>query len=150
MVMSASPSSCRRCTPPDRARSRASAGLRALANLPGALLPLAPSFSCPACVAAYAGVLSALGLGYLLTERVLLPLIVLSLFLGVASIAWTIRAHGRKAPVVLAAVAALLIASGRLVWSLPLVVYIGAAAFLAAAGWNLWLRAGSRLKERAV
>lgn len=114
--------------------------MRALASVPGAVLPLLPSFSCPVCIAAYIGVLSALGLGFLFTEEVLLPLIVLSLVVGVASIAWTMRAHGRTAPLVLGVGAALVIASGRLVWCLPLLVYLGAAAFLFAAGWNLRLR----------
>jgi len=146
------PRSCPRCaaSPKQPGPRQAKEGLRALASLPGALLPLVPSFSCPACVAAYAGVLSALGLGFLLTEQVLLPLIALSLVLGVASIAWTARAHGRRAPFILAINAALLIASGRFAWSLPLVVYIGAAGFLLAAGWNLWLRLQMASKERSA
>lgn len=150
--MDTSPKPCPRCTSsPDRAlQSRAAEGLRALASVPGAVLPLLPSFSCPACIAAYAGVLSALGLGFLFTDEVLQPLIALSLVVGVASIAWTVRAHGRKAPLVLAVVAALLLASGRLVWSLPPVVYLGAAVFLFAAGWNLWLRLSVRRKELAA
>lgn len=141
-----------RCTSSsDSARAdRRVEGVRALASLPGALLPLLPSFSCPACVAAYAGILSALGLGLVLTETVLAPLIALSLVLGVASIAWTVRAHGRKAPLVLAAVAAILIASGRLVWSSPLAVHVGAAAFLVAAGWNLALRLSAIRRKLAA
>lgn len=152
MLMSASSKSCPRCagSPERSAPSRAAEALRALASLPGAVLPLVPSFSCPACIAAYAGVLSALGLGFLFTDEVLQPLIVISLVIGVTSIAWTMRAHGRRAPLVLAASAALVIAIGRLVWSLPLVVYLGAAAFLVAAGWNLWLRLSARRKELAA
>lgn len=150
--MRTSPKSCPRCSSPRAGTraDRASDGVRALAGLPAALLPLVPSFSCPVCIAAYAGVLSALGLGFLFTERVLLPLIALSLVLGVASIAWTARAHGRKAPLVVATVAALLIASGRLVWSQPLAVYLGATAFLVAAGWNLCLRLSAVRKEHAA
>ena len=150
--MSTSPKPCPRCTSSaQHARlSRAAEGFRALASLPGAVLPLVPSFSCPACIAAYVGVLSALGLGFLFTERVLAPLIVSALALGVASIAWTVRAHGRKAPLALAAAAASLIVAGRLLWTAPVAVYIGAAAFLAAAGWNLWLRARVRIRERSA
>jgi hypothetical protein len=150
--MNTSPKSCPRCTSsPESPRARrASDGLRALASLPGGLLPLVPSFSCPACITAYAGVLSALGLGFLFTERVLLPLIALSLVLGLASIAWTVRLHGQKAPLVLAGAAGLLIASGRLVWALPLVAYLGAAGFLLAAGWNLWLRLRMTSKEHSA
>lgn len=147
--MDTSAKSCPRCTSsPEQARTRkAFEGLQALASLPGALLPLVPNFSCPACIAAYAGVLSALGLGFLFTEEVLVPLLATALVLGVGSIAWTMRAHGRKAPLVLSVTAALLVASGRLVWSLPLVVYLAATAFLVAAGWNLWLRLSAMRKE---
>ena len=113
------------------------------------MLPLVPSFSCPACIAAYAGVLSALGLGFLFTDEVLQPLIVLWLLVGVGSIAWTMRAHGRRAPLVLAASASLAIACGRLVRSLPPMVYLGAAAFLIAAGWNLWLRLSAKRRMLA-
>jgi mercuric ion transport protein len=142
---------CRRCKKAParvRPRQRLRGSLHALASFPAALLPLLPSAACPACIAAYAGVLSALGMGFLAREDVLLPLIGLSLVLGLASIAWTVRAHGRRSPLALAVVAALLIAGGRLAWSAPVAVYAGAAAFLIAAGWNLWLRVRSRVEER--
>ncbi len=146
------PTASRSPSSPGQARARrAHAALQTLASFPAAVLPLLPGFSCPACVAAYAGVLSALGVGFLVTERVLLPLIAVSLLFGVASIAWTIRAHGRKSPLVLAIVGAALIAGGRLVWSVPAAVYVGAAAFIVAAGWNLWLRVGAmRRRELAA
>lgn len=39
--------------------------LRSLALVPGAVLSLLPAAQCPFCIAAYAGVLSSLGLGFL-------------------------------------------------------------------------------------
>ena len=121
-------------------RRSVSAGLRAALSGPGAVLPLVPSANCPLCLAAYTGILSTLGLGFLFTERVLSHLVVVFLVVGVGSIAWTLRAHGRRSPLLLAVLASALIVSGRLIWSMPLAVYLGAALFLTAAAWNFWLR----------
>lgn len=88
-----------------------------------------------------------LGLGFLLTEQVLLPLVALSLLFGVASIAWIMRAHHRKAPLVLAGIAALLFAAGRPAWSLPIVACLGVAGFVFAAGWKVRIRPRAMRKE---
>jgi len=65
--------------------------LGSLATVPGALVALLPAATCPACLGAYFGVLSALGLGFLLTNRVLVPVVVGFLVLGIAIIAWSNR-----------------------------------------------------------
>ena len=68
--------------------------IRSLALIPGAFLPLLPAASCPACLTAYAGVLSAVGLGFLLTDQVLKPLIIISLLIGIAGVGFsTLRGH---------------------------------------------------------
>ena len=59
--------------------------VRSLTLLPGAIAPLLPSVTCPACLAAYTGVLSAFGV--VLSERVLAPLIIAFLVVGVLSVA---------------------------------------------------------------
>ena len=48
--------------------------MRGLLTLPGVVLPLLPSTTCPVCIAAYAGALSTLGLGFLFNARVQTPL----------------------------------------------------------------------------
>jgi len=147
--MVSQPKLCPRCAISSRAtcQGRESEGLRILASSQGALVPLLPCFSCPACIAAYAEVISVLGLGFLFTEQVLLPLVALSLLFGVASIAWTMRATHQKAPLVLAGIAALLLAAGRPAWSLPIVVCLSVAGFVFAAGWKVWLRPRAMRKE---
>ncbi len=116
------------------------AWLRAVIATPAAVLPLLPSFSCPLCLAAYAGVLSSLGLGFVLNESVLRPLIVLFLGIAVGSVAWSARRHRKRGPVVAAAAGALSIIAGRILWSLPLAVYGGVICVVLAAIWNLVLR----------
>ena len=71
---------------------------RSLLLLPAGLLSLVPSATCPLCLSAYAGVLSAVGLGFLLTERLLAPLIAVFLLAGLASVAWSMRTHRHAGP----------------------------------------------------
>jgi hypothetical protein len=118
--------------------------LRALAPFPGAALAMLPSMTCPACIAAYAGVLSAAGLGFLLDNRVLAPLIAFALAAGVVSVAWTTRSHRRLGPLVATLAGAAAVLAGRLVWDVPWLVYAGAAALAGAALWNLWLKRPAR------
>lgn len=110
------------------------------AALPGVLLALLPKATCPLCVAAYAGVLSSLGLGVLLTDRVLTPVIVVSLIASVANVAWTTRPLRHRGPVVTSLIGALTVVVGRLVWSHVGVVIAGAALLVAASLWAVWLR----------
>ncbi len=113
---------------------------RSLASIPGAVLPLLPSATCPACIAAYAGVLSAVGLGFLFDERVLAPLIVAFLAVGLASVAWSTRSHRRPGPLVASLLGSTAVVAGRLVWSAPALLYGGVALLIGASLWNLWLR----------
>jgi hypothetical protein len=123
-----------------RARNRGAEWVRSLAALPGALLPLLPSVSCPACVAAYAGVLSSLGLGFVLSERVLAPVILALLAVGVAGVAWSTRSHRHAGPLAATLLGSIAVIAGRLVWRVPPVLYVGIALLVAASLWNLWLK----------
>ena len=124
----------------DGARRRPGQWARSLALLPGALLPLLPSATCPACIAAYAGVLFAIGLGFLFDERVLAPLIVAFLAVGLVSVAWSTVRHRRAGPLVATVLGSAAVVTGRLVWSLPAVLSGGVALLIGASLWNLWLK----------
>jgi len=125
--------------------SRARGGwLRSIALVPGAVLPLLPSATCPACIAAYAGALSALGLGFLFNERVLAPLIGVFLVVGVGSVAWSARSHGRLAPLIATVLGAAAVVFGRLIWNIPFLLYAGAGLLITASLWNLWLKRPQR------
>jgi uncharacterized membrane protein HdeD (DUF308 family) len=108
------------------------------------VLPLLPSFTCPVCLAAYAGVLSTLGLGLVLTESVLAPLIVAFLFVGIASVARTTRSHRRAGPLSMIVAGSGAVVAGRLVWNAPAVLYVGIVLVIAASLWNLWLKRPAR------
>lgn len=125
-------------------RSQERGWLGAVLTVPGAVLPLLPSFTCPVCIAAYAGVLSTLGLGLVLTERVLAPLIVVFLLVGIASVARTTRSHRRPGPLLMIVAGSGAVVAGRLVWNVPAVLYVGIALVFASSLWNLWLKRPAR------
>lgn len=112
--------------------------LRSLALVPGAVLALLPAVSCPACFAAYIGVMSAAGLGFLVNERVLAPLILLFLTIGVVGVAWSTRSHRKPGPLLLTVLGSVAVVVGRILWSLPVVLYGGIALLVGASLWNLW------------
>ena len=132
----------------EHAKSRRRPWRQSLAMLPGAVLPILPSATCPACLTAYAGVLSALGLGFLLQDRVLVPLIALFLAVGLASVAWSTRSHRRAGPLVATVLGSAAVVLGRIVWSASSLVYGGVALLVAASLWNVWLKRPRR--ERLV
>lgn len=114
--------------------------LRSLALVPGAALAFLPSATCPACIAAYAGVLSAAGLGFVFDARYQTPLISLFLAIGIASIGWSTRSHGRLGPLLITLAGSAGVVAGRLLWSLPALLHAGAVLLFVAAAWNLWLK----------
>ena len=128
----------------DDARGRRPRWLRALAVLPGAVVALLPVAHCPACIGAYFGayfaVLSAVGLGFLTTERVLAPLIAVFLVFGVGTVAWSTRSHRRLGPLVFTLLGSAAVVGGRLIWNVPAVLYSGVALLIGASLWNLWLK----------
>lgn len=117
---------------------------RSLLLLPAALLSLVPTATCPLCLSAYAGVLSAVGLGFLLTDRVLAPLIVVFLLAGLASVAWSMRTHRHAGPFVATLAGSVGVVAGRLVWDVPLVLYTGVMLLLVASLWNVAIKRRER------
>jgi glutaredoxin len=124
-----------------RAMPHQPSGMGALAAVPGGLLSLLPAAHCPACLGAYGALLSSLGVGFLLKQRVLAPLIALALVAGVVTVAWSGRTHGRRGPLLLTIAGSAAIACARLLWNVPPLVYGGGLVLVAASLWNLWLKA---------
>ncbi len=116
------------------------AWVQTIIAVPAAALPLLPSFSCPVCVAAYAGLLSSLGLGFILTDRVQRPLIVAFLIVSVASVGWATKQCNRVGPFLLVLLGSVAIVAGRLVWSVTPALYVGVVCLVAGTVWNLILK----------
>lgn len=117
---------------------RKSGWLSSLATLPGIAATLLPVGMCPACWPAYAGVLGALGVGFLLKTSYLLP--VTALFLLVAVGALVVRARSRRgyAPFALGLVASAIVLIGKFVFLSDVAMYGGVALLASVSIWNAW------------
>lgn len=110
----------------------------AFATLPGLGVALLPKLACPACWPAYAGLLSSLGISFLLDARVLLPLT--GAFLAIAVFALGFRASRRRGygPFALGLVAAAAVLVGKFVLERDGATVGGLALLVAASAWNSW------------
>lgn len=89
---------------------------------------------CCAGVPAVLGALSAAGLGFLVNDLILLPLLAIFLGLALWSLAGGAERHGVRAVLILGGIGAALMVVGVL--TSPLVVYAGSAVMIAASIWN--------------
>ncbi len=122
--------------PPPRPGWRSS-----LATLPAIGAALLPVGACPVCVAAYAGVFSALGLGALLQTRYALPLTVLGLLIALVALGF--RAKGRRGlgPFLVGVLGSALVITGKFVLDLEPAWYGGIGLLVVASVWNAWPKA---------
>lgn len=111
-----------------------------LGALPGLGVALLPKLTCPLCWPAYAAVLGALGIPFLMQAKWLLPLTAALLALGLFALGWRARSRRGYGPLCLAAGGALAILVGKFALAWNAVTYAGVAAFVAASLWNAWPR----------
>jgi len=114
--------------------------------LPGIGAALLPVGACPACWPAYAGLLSAVGFGFLFKTAYLLPMTAVFLLIAVAALAYragTRRGHG---PFVAGLAASGIVLVGKFVFASDAAMYGGIVLLVAASLWNAWPRkaAGAR------
>lgn len=112
--------------------------------LPALAVALLPKVTCPACWPAYAGLLSAVGLGFLLKAEYLLP--ATALFLAVALGALLFRAESRRGywPFAVGLVGALTVLGGKFLVNSSLLFYGGLTLLVASSLWNSWPRKKSK------
>lgn len=109
-----------------------------LALLPGIGVALLPKVACPACWPAYAGLLSALGVGFLMSRAYLLPLTVL--FLGFATAALFVEARKRRrpAPFWLGTIAAITVLVGKFEVDSGPATFAGIGLLVICSMWSTW------------
>lgn len=113
---------------------------RTLVALPGVSVSLLPKLMCPACWPAYAGIVSALGLGFLSSAKYLLSLTIIFLALTVATLAFRAsRRHG-YGPFWLGLIAGAAIVTGKFYFDAGQATYAGIGLLIAASVWNSWPR----------
>jgi mercuric ion transport protein len=121
------------------ASNRTAATVRAwLPMVPAIGVSLLPKLACPACWPAYAGLLSAVGLGFLTDTAYLLPLTVLSLVVAVGALGWRAGRRRGYGPFVLGLLAATVVIVGKFLFDSNPAMYGGIALLVGASLWNSW------------
>lgn len=129
----------RRTARPPLITMHSSSGWRSsLATVPGIAFAFLPKLACPACWPAYAGLLSSVGLGFLIDTAYLLPLTTVFLVLAVGALA--VRAQTRKGygPFAMGVGAAIAVLVGKFVFDSNTAMYSGIGLLIAASLWNAW------------
>jgi mercuric ion transport protein len=97
-----------------------------------------PKLACPACWPAYAGLLSSVGLGFLISTVYLLPLTAASLFLAVATLAFRANKRRGYGPFAVGLVAGSAVLLGKFAWESDLTMYSALGLLVIASLWNAW------------
>jgi hypothetical protein len=113
---------------------------RSVAMLPGIGVSLLPKLICPMCWPAYAGIVSALGLGFLISTKYLLPLTFIFLALTTALLGFRASQRRGYGPLLLGVIAAATILAGKFYFEVTQAVYPGVGLLIAASIWNSWPR----------
>lgn len=117
---------------PGRVRWRSTAAI-----LPGLAVALVPKVVCPLCWPAYAGVLGAVGLTFLMDDRWLMPITGVSLL---GALAWRARSRRGYGPLVLGLLSAAALLVGKFAVDDSAIAYAGVASLVLACLWNAWPR----------
>ncbi len=117
------------------ARWRSSLGV-----LPGVGFALLPKIACPACWPAYAGVLTSLGLGFLMDVRWLLPLTAVFLLIAVAALGFRAGQRRGYGPLFAGLGASAIVLVGKFGFESDAAMYAGLGLLVAASIWNTWPR----------
>jgi mercuric ion transport protein len=113
---------------------------RALTVLPSVGISLLPKLTCPMCGPAYAGFLTALGLGFLIPEQNLLILTAAFLVLSVAALAFRARRRRGYGPALMGIAAAAAVFIGKFYLQSTAAMFAGLCLLIAASIWNNWPR----------
>ncbi len=109
-----------------------------LLALPSVGFSMLPKLACPLCWPAYAGLLSSVGLGFLISAVYLLPLTAAFLFLAVAALAFRANKRRGYGPFVLGVLAGSAVLLGKFAWESKVTMYSALGLLVVASLWNAW------------
>lgn len=115
-------------------------GFSLAAMLPAIGAAALPKLTCPACWPAYAGLMSALGFGFIDYTPYLLPLMLGFLTVTLATLAWRARARRGYGPLWLGLASAGIVLTGKFAFDSENAVWTGIVLLVAASLWNSWPR----------
>jgi mercuric ion transport protein len=111
--------------------------------VPGVGVSLLPKLACPACWPAYAGLLSSLGLGFLISTVYLLPLTAMFLFLALVALGFKARQRYGFGPFLLGLAGALGVLLGKFLLRSDITMYGAVGLLVVASLWNAWPHQGT-------
>jgi len=112
--------------------------------LPGVGVSLLPKLACPMCWPAYAGLLSSVGLGFLVSTVYLLPVTAGLLVIALGAMAFRASKRHGHGPFLLGLFGSAGVLLGKFVWNSNAAMYGGAVGLLVVDSlWNVWPRANS-------
>jgi hypothetical protein len=111
---------------------------RTAAVLPGIGVALMPKLICPLCWPAYAGLLSAVGLGFLINSRNLMIVTAAFLVVAVTALAFGARQRRGYGPAIAGLAASIVIVLGKFYLESPAAIYAALGVLIAASVWNSW------------
>ena len=108
----------------------------AAAFLPGLGVALLPKLTCPTCWLVYAGLLSTVGLRFLISERYFFTLSIAFSLLSVGALVFRASERRGYGPAALGLLAVVLILAGKFGLDSSSLVYIGVGLLLYSSVWN--------------
>ena len=109
-----------------------------LLALPGIGVSLLPKLACPLCWPAYAGLLSSVGLGFLISAAYLLPLTVGFLVVALGAMAFKANSRHGYGPFLLGLLAAATVLLAKFRWESSPTMYGAVGLLFVASLWNAW------------
>jgi hypothetical protein len=111
---------------------------RSFGVLPGIGVSLIPKLICPLCWPAYAGLISAAGLGFLIDARNLLMVTALFLIAAVAALSFRARRRRGYGPAIAGLVAGIAIVASKFYLESAAIIYVALGLLIGASIWNGW------------
>ncbi len=106
--------------------------------LPSVSVSLLPKLACPFCWPAYAGLLSSVGLGFLISTAYLLPLTAAFLVIALGAMAFRANTRHGYRPFLVGLLAATAVLFGKFRWESKPTVYGAVGLLVIASLWNAW------------
>lgn len=111
---------------------------QSLIVLPGVGVSLLPKLGCPLCWPAHAGLLSSVGLSFLVSTKYLLPLTISFLGITLGALAFRVRNRHGYGPLALGLIAAAGVLVGKFDWNSNSVLYGSVGLLVVTSLWNAW------------
>ncbi|SRR5258707_11656222 len=109
-----------------------------LLALPGVGASLLPKLACPLCWPAYAGLLSSVGLGFLISAAYLLPLTAGFLVIALGAMAFKANSRHGYGPFLMGSLAAAGVLLGKFEWESNATMYGAVGLLVISSLWNAW------------